>query len=66
MKLREYLERENMTQVCFAKLIDFHVVYVRDVIAGRKNAGKRLIAAIVKQTKGLVTEKELKEKKVKK
>lgn len=63
MNLRVYLARENMTQVDFAKSIDFHIKYLRDVIAGRKNPGKRLIKAIFDATNGEVTEKDLRGKK---
>ena len=63
MNLRMYLARENMTQVEFAKRIEFHVIYLRDVIAGRKNPGKRLVKAIVQATNGEVTEEDLRGKK---
>lgn len=63
MHLRLYLVKENITQVEFANRIEYHVIYLRDIIAGRRNPGKRLIKAIVQATNGEVTEEDLKVKK---
>lgn len=63
MNLRMYLAKENMTQTEFAKRIDFHIVYIRDVMAGRRTPGRKLIKAIVQATNGDVTEQDLRGKK---
>lgn len=61
MDLREYLCKKRLTQVAFAKAIDFNIVYLRDVLSGRRNPGKRLRKAIIEASNGEVTEQDLKE-----
>lgn len=59
MNLRDYLEKNKISQNKFAISIDYNVGYLRDVIAGRKKLGPKLVRAIERKTEGLVKPHEI-------
>lgn len=60
MELRRYLFENNLSQVAFARMIDYEVQYLRAVMAGRKIAGAKMCRVIERVTNGEVKQEDLK------
>lgn len=63
MELRRYLFENRLTQVAFAKMIDYDVQYLRGVMSGRIIAGDKMLRTIERITSGEVTGKEFRRSK---
>ena len=58
MDLREYLFKRDMRFTEFARLIDYHPTYIRNISRGRFKAGKHFINAVKHATNGQVTKED--------
>ncbi|HEY3526292.1 MAG TPA: hypothetical protein VGK47_08855 [Nitrososphaeraceae archaeon] len=59
MELRRYLFEHRLTQVQFARMIDYDIQYLRGVISGRIIAGAKMRRTIEKITNGEVKSEDL-------
>lgn len=59
MDLRRYLFEKRLTQIEFAKQIEYNVQYLRAVLAKRLKAGTRMKKTIERVTNGEVKQEEV-------
>lgn len=54
MQLREFMLKNGLSAKDLADMLEYHVAYLRPVLNGKKNAGKKLARVVEKVTKGQV------------
>lgn len=59
MDLRRYLFDKRLTQIEFARQIEYNVQYLRAVLKGRLKAGTRMKKTIERVTNGEVKQEEI-------
>jgi len=59
MELRDYLHKNRIKIIDFARQLEYGRTYINEIVNGTKRPGKRLAKEIERQTGGEVTVREL-------